>query len=68
VGGLGHFWGALLGAAALTLLNEVLRPAGVYRQLALGVCLLFVMLFMPQGLWGATTGRLRRLARGHTPP
>jgi ABC-type branched-subunit amino acid transport system permease subunit len=62
VGGLGHFWGALLGAAALTLLNEVLRPAGVYRQLVLGVCLLFVMLFMPHGIWGAARTRLGRLA------
>jgi branched-chain amino acid transport system permease protein len=64
VGGLGHFWGALLGAAALTVLNEVLRPTGVYRQLVLGVCLLLVMLFMPQGIWEATMSGLRRLGRG----
>lgn len=66
VGGLGHFWGALLGAATLTLLNEVLRPAGVYRQLVLGVCLLAAMLFMPYGLWGAAVARLRRRAREAT--
>ncbi len=52
VGGLGTFWGSLTGAAALTLLSEALRPTGVYRQLALGVCLLLAMLFMPRGLWG----------------
>jgi branched-chain amino acid transport system permease protein len=61
VGGLGQFWGGLLGAAALTLLNEILRPTGVYRQLALGACLLFAMLFMPHGLYGAlAAGRRRR--------
>jgi branched-chain amino acid transport system permease protein len=64
VGGLGHFWGALLGAAVLTVLNELLRPTGVYRQLVLGVCLLGVMLFMPQGLWGGAAAGLRWLVRG----
>jgi branched-chain amino acid transport system permease protein len=64
VGGLGQFWGGLVGAAALTLLNEVLRPTGVYRQLALGLCLLGAMLFMPGGLWGAAVAGWRRLARG----
>ncbi len=63
VGGLGSFWGALVGAASLTVLNEILRPTGVYRQLALGVCLLFAMLFMPQGMWGAAIAGLRRLGR-----
>lgn len=65
VGGFGSFWGGLVGAAVLTLLNEVLRPTGVYRQLALGVCLLFAMLFMPNGMWGAATAGVRRLVRGN---
>jgi branched-chain amino acid transport system permease protein len=64
VGGLGSFWGAILGAGVLTLLSEVLRPVGVYRQLALGACLLFVMLFMPQGIWGTASAGLRRVWRG----
>ncbi len=62
VGGLGQFWGALVGAAALTLLNEALRPVGVYRQLVLGGCLLAAMLFVPHGVWGAGVAR-RRAAR-----
>jgi branched-chain amino acid transport system permease protein len=57
VGGLGRFWGGLVGAAALTLLNEALRPVGAYRQIVLGGCLLAAMLFMPHGLWGALVRR-----------
>lgn len=63
VGGLGSFWGGLIGAAALTLLSEVLRPTGVYRQLALGVCLLLAMLFMPHGMWGLAGRRRARPGR-----
>jgi branched-chain amino acid transport system permease protein len=63
VGGLGRFWGALVGAAALTLVNEILRPAGVYRQLVLGACLLLAILLMPQGAWGAIAAGWRRLQR-----
>ncbi len=64
IGGLGRFWGGILGAAILTLLGEALRPTGVYRQLTLGLCLLFFLLFMPQGMWGAGADAFRRLRRG----
>lgn len=63
IGGLGRFWGGILGAAILTLLGEALRPTGVYRQLTFGLCLLFFLLFMPQGIWGACAGARRRLGR-----
>jgi branched-chain amino acid transport system permease protein len=51
VGGMGAVGGPILGAALLTLLPEVLRFLHDYRDLATGVILLLVIIFLPQGLW-----------------
>jgi branched-chain amino acid transport system permease protein len=50
VGGTQTIWGALLGAAILTLLPEYLRGLEDFEVLAYGAILLAVLLFMPQGI------------------
>jgi branched-chain amino acid transport system permease protein len=50
VGGTQTIWGALLGAAILTLLPEYLRGLEDFEILAYGAILLAVLLFMPQGI------------------
>jgi branched-chain amino acid transport system permease protein len=51
-GGLGNFWGAVLGATILNALPELLRFAAGYRALAYGLILLGTLRFRPQGLLG----------------
>ena len=59
IGGLGTFWGPLLGAAAVVLLGEVLRWAvplfvpgagGEYQIIFYGLILVAIMIYQPQGL------------------
>lgn len=50
VGGLGSFWGPLLGSALLTGLGEQLFAAGYYKSLVYAVVLLVVILLLPGGL------------------
>ena len=60
LGGLATIWGSLLGALTFVLLEEGMRflpflpeaYVGQARQLALGVMLVLLMLFRPQGLLG----------------
>ncbi len=52
LGGMGSLPGAILGAALLTLLPEVLRGMANYRMLIFGAALVVMMLFRPQGLLG----------------
>ena len=52
VGGLGSFWGPILGAALLTALGEQLFAAGYYKSLVYAVVLLVVILVVPGGLIG----------------
>lgn len=53
LGGLGNYWGAILGALILTALPELLRFAAAYRALIYGLILLAVLRFRPQGLLGS---------------
>jgi len=50
VGGLQTFWGAVVGAAVLTLLPEWLRFLKEWRLALYGVAMLAVMIVRPQGL------------------
>jgi len=52
LGGMGSLAGAILGAALLTLLPEVLRDLENYRMLIFGLILIAVMILRPQGLLG----------------
>ena len=69
IGGLASIWGAIFGAAAVTLLTEFLRnvlpqllrgASGEHEIVAFGIILMIVMIFLPEGL---TTGTLLRLRR-----
>jgi branched-chain amino acid transport system permease protein len=50
VGGLGSFWGPMLGTVLLTGLGEQLFAAGYYKSLGYAVVLLVVILSLPGGL------------------
>ena len=60
LGGLASIWGSLLGAMAFVLLEEGMRflpflpneHIGQARQVILGILLVLLMLFRPQGLVG----------------
>lgn len=70
VGGLHHIWGAVIGAVVLSLLPELmsfisdyLRAFGIeyqqdYDTLLYGVILLFIMLFVPEGMFAGIRGLL----------
>jgi branched-chain amino acid transport system permease protein len=63
LGGVGRFWGGPLGAAALLSLEEALSgsallgPYALHWQLPVGVILLGIVLFAPQGIAGLVAGR-----------
>lgn len=50
IGGMASVWGALLGAAALTLLPEWLHVFNDYEMVVYGLILMVIMIFLPQGL------------------
>ena len=50
LGGLGSFWGPILGTGVLVILPEVLRAAENFRNLSLGVAMALIALLAPQGL------------------
>jgi branched-chain amino acid transport system permease protein len=52
IGGIGRYWGPVLGALLLTALPEVLRRYGDYEVPLYGLALMAVMLFLPRGLAG----------------
>lgn len=66
IGGLGTLFGPILGAAVLAVLadgiTEALRLAGVevpgVKQVFYGLCLLVVVIFLPNGIWPALARRL----------
>lgn len=63
IGGMGSLFGAILGAAVVVLLPEILREIGDYRMLVFGAILMGVMLFGEAGVAGAFRAIGRRLER-----
>lgn len=61
VGGVGKFWGPIIGAIVLVLADEGMRELGAFRTLGLGLIIAFSIVLMPEGLIGRLTD-LRRLA------
>lgn len=68
VGGLSSIWGAIFGAASVTLLGEALRnimprlvrgASAEAEILAFGIILIVIMIFMPEGLTSGIAKRLR---------
>lgn len=62
-GGMGSVVGAVVGAAALTLLPQYLTTFAEYEWLLYGVVLMAVMIFMPAGLMPTLAAWIRRVAR-----
>ena len=54
-GGLGTFWGPLLGALILGVMPEVFRPLVDYRMFLYAAILLLMIRFMPGGILGGST-------------
>jgi branched-chain amino acid transport system permease protein len=71
IGGVGHVWGALAGAAVVKLLEDqlqVLLPrllggSGSYEVIVFGVLLVLVLQYARDGLWAAVVARLPRRVR-----
>ena len=59
LGGRGSITGVILGAFILVVLPEILREVQLYRMLALGIGLVLLMIFRPQGLLGGKGVSLR---------
>ncbi len=74
LGGSGRLWGALLGAAGLTLLQEAFQSQALFGDwaahwhLTFGLCIIALVALMPNGLIGiAAQWRSRRSALRPTP-
>ncbi|MDR5683827.1 MAG: branched-chain amino acid ABC transporter permease [Armatimonadota bacterium] len=59
LGGVGRFWGGVLGAAAMVALEEVFHSVTIHWQLGVGAVLLAVVLLAPRGIAGILEGRPR---------
>lgn len=59
LGGVASVLGATFGAAILTLLPQVLTVFAEYEQLVLGLVMVLVMIFLPQGLLPSIARRLQ---------
>jgi len=60
-GGFTILWGALLGAASLTFLNEYLTVFADFKRTIYGLSLILIMLFCPNGLLEGLKDSLSRL-------
>jgi len=69
VGGAGYVWGAVLGAASITLLQQVLQSwlpkllgaSGEFETIVFGVLIVFMLQRAPSGLWAWIAPGLSRL-------
>lgn len=60
-GGMASVWGAVIGAAVLTLLPQLLTVLKDYEMMAFGAILIVTMVFFPRGI----VPTLQRLLKGH---
>ena len=75
VGGSGHLWGAVLGAAVITLLKEKLQDIlpsllganGNFEVIVFGLLMLFVLQRFAEGLWPTLAQLTRRFFRPDPP-
>lgn len=65
IGGVGHIWGAFVGAAFTTVLRDLLQDwlprlfgrSGNYETIVFGILLIVVLKLSPGGLWSLVSGR-----------
>jgi branched-chain amino acid transport system permease protein len=63
LGGMGSIFGAVVGAALLRALPQVLTALHDYEQLVLGLIMMLIMIFLPAGLVPALAARLAQGTR-----
>jgi branched-chain amino acid transport system permease protein len=66
IGGIGLYWGAVVGAVLLTVLPEALRRFGDWEVPLYGLALILVILFLPRGIAGLFAREGRALAPGRS--
>jgi ABC-type branched-subunit amino acid transport system ATPase component/ABC-type branched-subunit amino acid transport system permease subunit len=74
-GGVSHVWGALLGAAILTLLQDYLQTllprllgeSGNFEVIVFGVLMVLLLQYAPQGVWPFLARFFPRGPRAHVP-
>lgn len=64
VGGVGSFWGPLVGAMLLVGADEIMRDFGQFRNLGLGLIIAFFIVVMPRGLIGALNALVQKIGAG----
>jgi branched-chain amino acid transport system permease protein len=71
IGGMASVWGALLGAAVMTILPETLTVFTEYEMIVYGLVLIVIMILLPQGLvrgildiYERSKSRAKRLSPG----
>jgi branched-chain amino acid transport system permease protein len=52
LGGLGHVWGGVIGAAAITLVAEWTRAYYQYEFIIFGMIVVLTMMYLPRGIGG----------------
>jgi branched-chain amino acid transport system permease protein len=71
VGGVGHVWGAIVGAGLVKLLDDYLQVAlpaligtsGSYEVIVFGVALVLVLKYLPDGLWSVVARQFPKAPR-----
>jgi branched-chain amino acid transport system permease protein len=58
IGGLGHVWGGVIGAALITLVAEWTRSYYQYEFIIFGLIVVLTMMYMPRGIGGYIDRRL----------
>lgn len=51
-GGIGHVWGGVIGAIAVTIINDLTQDYYQYRMLIFGAVIVLTVMFMPRGIGG----------------
>jgi len=64
LGGIGHFWGPAVGAAAMVWMNQEIVSYTQYWPFVLGVTLVILLFVFPGGIVGALDAVWRRLRAG----
>jgi branched-chain amino acid transport system permease protein len=62
VGGMGSIWGAVWGAGVMTYLPELLMAFKDFDILLYGIIVIGILVFMPEGIYGAFRQSLRRFS------
>jgi branched-chain amino acid transport system permease protein len=62
-GGLTYVWGSVIGAFLFTILPEALQAFEDYSIVIYGSILLFILMFMPQGIAGIIDAGMKKAKR-----